>query len=47
MNNTRLLRYQHVASALGIILLVLLFSSLVAIRTSRNITVPVSQLIRA
>jgi two-component system sensor histidine kinase BarA len=47
MNNTRLLRYQHLASALGIILLVLLFSSLVAIRTSRNITVPVSQLIRA
>lgn len=47
LNNTRLLRYQYILSSLAFILLVLLASSFIALRTSRNITGPISQLIRA
>ena len=47
LNNTRLLRYQHIASSMTVILLALLTCSFIAVRASRQITRPLKQVVLA
>lgn len=45
--NTQLMRYQHIASSLSVILLALLTCTFVAIRLSRQVSEPMSNIVKA